>query len=136
MSGGGIVFFDGGCGLCHRAVAWLARRDREGVLRFAPLEGETFRVRFPEEEARRTFPDSLVYAVPGQKVLFRTDALIGGLRRLGRGPSLLATLLALVPRPVRDRCYDAVARMRRRLFARPEGSCPRLSAAAASRFLP
>ena len=35
-----IVLYDGTCGLCHRSVQWLSRRDR-GQLWYAPLQGET-----------------------------------------------------------------------------------------------
>ena len=35
-----LVFYDGPCGLCSRAVRWLARRDRRRALAFAPLQGE------------------------------------------------------------------------------------------------
>ncbi len=35
-----IVFFDGACGLCDRAVRWLWNRTDVEV-RFAPLQGET-----------------------------------------------------------------------------------------------
>src|SRR5262245_17251873 len=46
-----IVLFDGACAFCNRAVDWLLRRDPEGRLRFAPLQGETaarLRARHPE----------------------------------------------------------------------------------------
>src|SRR5512141_3160565 len=92
---GGTVFYDGSCGLCHRAVKRLIAMDTAGVLRFAPLGGETFLARF-DEGARRTLPDSLVYESPGGEVLTRSDALVGALLRLGPGARLLGRLLALV----------------------------------------
>ena len=36
-----ILFFDGVCGLCNRAVDFVLARDREGAFLFAPLQGET-----------------------------------------------------------------------------------------------
>src|SRR5688572_28596302 len=35
-----IVLYDGECGLCHRSVKFLIKRDR-GQLYYAPLQGET-----------------------------------------------------------------------------------------------
>ncbi|MCC6889643.1 MAG: DUF393 domain-containing protein, partial [Hyphomicrobiales bacterium] len=43
MSTGPILFFDGECGLCARSVAWCLRQDRRRVLRFAPIQGRTYR---------------------------------------------------------------------------------------------
>ncbi|HVO09767.1 MAG TPA: DCC1-like thiol-disulfide oxidoreductase family protein, partial [Vicinamibacteria bacterium] len=37
-----VLFYDGGCGLCHLSVRLLLRLDRRGRLRFAPLGGEHF----------------------------------------------------------------------------------------------
>ncbi|HZH02738.1 MAG TPA: DCC1-like thiol-disulfide oxidoreductase family protein [Myxococcaceae bacterium] len=34
-----ILFYDGGCGLCHRAVRFVLARDPAGRFRFAPLGG-------------------------------------------------------------------------------------------------
>ncbi len=45
-----------------------------------------------------------------------------------------AWVLKRVPRPVRDLAYDAVARVRHRLFAKPAGACPILSRELRSRF--
>ena len=34
------MFYDGVCALCNRTVTFLLERDRAGVFRFAPLQGE------------------------------------------------------------------------------------------------
>ena len=36
-----VVLYDGTCGLCHRSVRWLMKRDRRRLW-YAPLQGETF----------------------------------------------------------------------------------------------
>ena len=39
-----IVFYDGGCALCHHSVRFLVARDRDGSrFRFAPIGGACFR---------------------------------------------------------------------------------------------
>lgn len=35
----GTLFFDGNCGMCTRAVNYIAKLDRTGRLRTAPLQG-------------------------------------------------------------------------------------------------
>ena len=44
-----IVFFDGGCLLCHRAVRWVLRRDREKKLHFATLDSHAAEQYLPGE---------------------------------------------------------------------------------------
>jgi len=118
-----VLFYDGGCGLCHRAVRLLLRADREARLRFAPLGGETFEALVPRS-SRAGLPDSLVLAGGDGALHVRSAAVVEALRVAG-GPARAAAALArLVPRPVADRLYDAVARRRRRLFGAPADSCP------------
>ena len=130
-----LVFFDGGCGLCHRAVAFLVRRDRDGSrFRFAPLDGPTFRARVPAG-LRAALPDSVALLTGDGTLLIRSRALRHALRRLGGPWGLAALLLALIPRPVADWAYDRVARARGGLFQEPDGPCPMLPRDLRERFL-
>ena len=131
-----LVLYDGGCGLCQRSVAFLARRDPAGSLFvFAPLGGETARTRLAGAGAIVP-PGTVAVLTPEGRLLTRSDAALHALSRLGGAWSLLAAAGRLVPRPLRDGAYAVVARFRRRLFAPPEGPCPRLPSALARRFLP
>ncbi len=134
-SGPTRLFYDGGCGFCHAAVRFVARRDAAGRIRFAPLGGVTFQRQVPEVD-RRDLPDSLVVLAPGSRPLTRSDAVAHLLRALGGAWAVGARLLAIVPRPLRDGAYDLVARFRARLFRRPEGVCPCLPPALLDRFDP
>nr|WP_275976584.1 DUF393 domain-containing protein [Geothrix alkalitolerans] len=107
------VFYDGGCGLCQGAVRFAARRDILGHLRFAPLDGPTFRRTVPAE-ARRDLPDSLVVFTAEGAVLSRSEAILHLLGRLGSPWPAVAGALAWVPDPLRDGIYRLVARLRRR----------------------
>ena len=109
--------------------------DRKGTVRFAPLEGETFR-RLVSPGERSRLPDSLVLREAGGVLLTRSEAVVALLRRFGRPWSWLAAAVALLPRPLADRLYNGVARVRRRLFRRPRESCPRVSPALRGRFDP
>jgi predicted DCC family thiol-disulfide oxidoreductase YuxK len=130
------IFYDGGCGLCHHTVSFLVRRDRDGSrFRFAPLGGETFEREVPAE-ARKALPDSLVLQRADGRLLLRSDAALHAMRRLGGGWALLAATLRWVPRFLRDRAYDLVARWRTRIFAPPDGTCPILPPELRRRFEP
>jgi predicted DCC family thiol-disulfide oxidoreductase YuxK len=132
-----LVLYDGSCGLCHRSVAFLARCDRDGTrFVFAPLGGETAAARLAETTAA-SFPAGTVLVLTADgRLLLRSDAVLNALGCLGGAWRGLASGLAFVPRPLRDGAYSLVARVRGRLFAQPEGSCPRLPANLAERFLP
>jgi predicted DCC family thiol-disulfide oxidoreductase YuxK len=131
-----LVFYDGDCGFCHRSVRFLLARDPGGeAFRFAPLQGETFRANVPETE-RRSLPESLVVHAADGRLLARSEAVVHLLRRLGGAWALLARLLALVPRRLRDLAYDGFAAIRHRLFRQPDGSCPVLPPALRARFDP
>ncbi len=128
-----ILFYDGFCGLCHRAVLFVLRFDRAGVFRFAPLGGAAFSATLG---GRTDLPDSLVLVTPGGEVRTRSDAVLGILTRLGRPWTWLARLARLVPGRWLDAVYDTVARLRRRLFARPLHICPAVKPSLRARFLP
>jgi predicted DCC family thiol-disulfide oxidoreductase YuxK len=119
-----ILFYDGHCGLCHRAVRFVLAEDREGTLfRFAPLQGETFQ-RLVTSDQQKTLPDSVVVMTSDEKLLARSDAFLHILRRLGGGWKVLAVVLSLIPRALRDFVYDFVARVRYRIFGRRDDLCP------------
>ncbi len=131
-----LLFYDGGCGLCHRAVRFVVWADHEGrAFRFAPLGGDTFQALVSARE-REGLPDSLVVRTPGGALLTRSTGALHALRRLGGGWRALAVLLGIVPRPIRDAAYDLIARVRLRLFAKPADACPFVPPPLRARFLP
>lgn len=117
------VFYDGDCGFCHWSVRWLAERDDAGCFRYAPLGGATFESLVPVDR-RATLPDSLVVHTAGGRVLVESAALLHCLDRLGGAWTMLAAVLHVLPRPLRDRAYAAFAKRRRRLFGQPDEACP------------
>jgi predicted DCC family thiol-disulfide oxidoreductase YuxK len=131
-----LVFYDGACGLCHRAVRFLLAEDRTGsALRFAPLRGPTFQAVVPPE-LQAALPDSLVLVTAEGEALDKSRALLHALARLGGLWRLLAIVGSAVPLALADPLYDAVARIRHRLFATPPEACPMLPPELLSRFDP
>lgn len=129
-----IAFYDGDCGFCHRSVQFIVRRDRDGVFRFAPIGGETFRARLTESQ-RATLPDSMIVLTREGELLVRSAAALHIFRRLGGLWSVLAALGSVVPRFIADRVYDGVAAVRRKLLPSPTGACPLVPAPLRERFL-
>lgn len=140
------LFYDGDCGLCHRAVRFvLAESPAPGegagagaALRVAPLFGEHFETW--REDASTTapdpIPDSLLLVLEDGRLRVRSEAVLalaarcGGLWRAG------AALVGIVPRPMLDALYDFVARIRKRIFAKPSDACPILPPHLRARFDP
>jgi predicted DCC family thiol-disulfide oxidoreductase YuxK len=135
-SGPEILFYDGHCGLCHRAVKFVLKHDRSGnAFRFAPLQGETFQSRVPSER-RAGLPDSVVVLTADGNLLTRSDAFLHILLKLGGGWKNLAGVLGVIPRPLRDAVYNTVARIRYRVFGTRDDLCPIVPADLRARFDP
>lgn len=131
-----ILFYDGHCGLCHRGVKFVLRHDHSGTkFRFAPLQGETFRSRVTVDE-RSSVLDSMIVQTTDGSVLMRSNAWVYILRRLGGRWRILAALVAVVPRPLRDVVYDFIARIRYRVFGRRDEVCPIVPPNLRARFDP
>lgn len=126
------VFYDGTCGLCHRAVRFLLAEDASGTaFRFAPLGGDAFREQIGE---RTDLPDSVVVKTAAGDVLTKSAAALHILRRLGGAWRAIAILFSVIPPRLRDVGYDFIAGIRYRLFARPKEACPILPPDLRARF--
>lgn len=128
------VFYDGSCGLCHRAVRFFLAEDRGGnAFRYAPLESEAA-LQSLGATALRDLPDSIVITTARGEVLTRSAAILHAAERLGGLWWLLAKLARCVPLALRDLVYDWIAHNRRKLFARPDAACPILPLDLRARF--
>jgi predicted DCC family thiol-disulfide oxidoreductase YuxK len=131
-----MLFYDGHCALCHGAVKFVLKRDRTGnAFRFAPLQGETFRARVPEN-VRATLPDSVAVLTENGALLTRSDAFLCILARLGGIWKFTGNVLRIVPRFLRDLIYDFIARVRYRVFGTRNDLCPMIPPELRSRFDP
>jgi predicted DCC family thiol-disulfide oxidoreductase YuxK len=131
-----MLFYDGHCGLCHRAVRFVLRHDRSGSrFRFAPLQGATFQSLVPAG-AQAGLPDSVVVLTQDGILLVRSNAFLHILRRLGGRWGTLASVLSVVPRPLRDVIYNLVARIRYRVFGTRLDLCPVVPRHVRARFYP
>jgi predicted DCC family thiol-disulfide oxidoreductase YuxK len=130
------IFYDGSCGLCHRGVRFVVRRDPEGrAFRFAPLGGPTF-AREVDPAIASGLPDSFVIVTRDGRVLPRSDGALHVLAALGGIWRVLAAVGKIVPRGVRDFLYDRIAAVRKRLFRPPADACPVAPAELRRRFDP
>jgi len=127
-----VVLFDGVCKLCNGWVKFLIRHDPRQRFRLASVQsvqGQALLDRFGLPTERF---DSMALIEDG-RLLLCSDAVLRILAQLS-GPWRLLAWLRVIPRPVRDWCYDRIALNRYRLFGRYD-SCLLPSADHARRFL-
>ena len=128
------VFYDSSCGLCHRWVRFVVRRDPDGKqFEFAPLGGQYFLGLVPASE-RAGLPDSVVVRTAEGALFVRSAGVLHILRQLGGPWRAVAAVIGVLPASVNDFFYDQVARLRRRWFRPPADVCPALPAHLRARF--
>lgn len=111
-----VVLFDDKCNLCNRTIQFIIRRDPRGRVRFATLDSDAARTRLNSGEPLPNPPDSIVL-LEAKCAYVRSTAALRIARKL-RFPWPLLYGFIIVPRPLRDRIYDWIARNRYRWFGR------------------
>lgn len=112
-----VVLFDGVCGICNTWVDFVMRRDRDAVIRFAPLQGT-----YTQEMLDGLDPE----APPETLLLIDADGLhpysSAALKAFAKLPQpwRVMGLLLWVPPPLRDAAYRVVAKYRYRVFGRKD----------------
>jgi predicted DCC family thiol-disulfide oxidoreductase YuxK len=131
-----IVFFDGICGLCNRAVDFVLREDRARRFLYSPLQGETFgRMARSHQETLKA--DSIFVLRRGlgkETLLQRSDAFLYILENLPRY-RWLARIGKKFPVPIRDAVYRLIATTRYRIWGKRD-ACRLPSPEEKTRFLP
>jgi predicted DCC family thiol-disulfide oxidoreductase YuxK len=118
-----IVLYDGVCGLCNRLVQFLLKRDSHDRLRFASLQSDFAAVILKRHGADPHDLDTVYvvkdYEQPNEELLARSNAILFVLPELG-GIWRLSGVSKVLPRWLRDRLYDLVAKNRYRMFGKYE----------------
>lgn len=125
-----VIFFDGYCNLCNRAVQWIIRHDKEGKYLLAPLNSAYAEKSIPSYV--RDSVDSIVLLEGGEIYLKSTAALIIA-KNLSYWGMLLYGLI-IIPPLIRNLIYDLIARFRYRWFGKQD-TCMVPSPDIANRFL-
>lgn len=114
-----IILFDGLCNLCNGSVIFVLRWEREPIFQFASIQSEAGQRLLERCGLPSNFLEAVVYLENGRSHLGSTAALRIG-RRLAFPWSILASLGLLVPRFIRDRVYNQIARHRYKWFGKRE----------------
>lgn len=115
-----IILFDGICNLCNSTINFVIKRDRKNKFKFATLQSKTGQALLSEFKIDRSETDSIVL-IDGKKSYVKSTAALHIAKGLSGAFPLLFGLLIL-PRFIRDRLYDYVAKNRYKWFGKKE-SC-------------
>ena len=112
-----VILFDGVCNLCNGTVDFLLKRDRKKQFRFASLQSETgeflrYQYQIPDDF------DSVIL-IKLETVYFKSDAFseIAGMLPY---PWKIAVFIKFIPKIIRDKLYDWIAKHRYRWFGKRE----------------
>jgi len=118
-----ILFYDGTCAFCHTIVRFVIVRDRNDLLTFSPLQGETIK----EKNIDIVDLDSIILYTQNGETLYKSDASIALFERLGGLWFIMAKISKFIPKVLRDAVYDFIAKIRYRLAGKIEDkTCPLL----------
>jgi predicted DCC family thiol-disulfide oxidoreductase YuxK len=135
---GPIVLYDGVCALCNGLVRFVLARDREGVFRFASLQGEVARATLARHGRNPDSLDTLIVVLdaglPTERLLDQSTAALFVLRRLPAMWRAIGRATSIVPAALRDSVYRLVARTRYRTLGKYD-ACPIPPPAVRDRFL-
>lgn len=117
-----VWLFDGVCVLCSRAVQFALRYETDSSpdqrIHFVAIQSARGRALATAHGLDPDDPQSFLFIDHG-KALARSDGVIGLARRL-RWPARGMVFLRVLPRPLRDRLYDLIARNRYRWFGKTD----------------
>jgi predicted DCC family thiol-disulfide oxidoreductase YuxK len=121
--GAHLVLYDGVCGLCSRLLQFLLRHDHRAVFNFASLQSATGKATVArwggDPEELTSFYVVSDFRTPAARVVTRSDAALFVAGELG-WPWKGVRAAGILPKALRDRLYDVVARTRYRVFGRLE----------------
>ena len=115
-----LLLYDGKCGLCRTMAGFVSKRDIEHKFSFIELQSIDGQIILKDLGLSTYILTSLVYIKNNHSYL-KSSASLLLLKDLG-GIWKVFYFLMLVPQPLRDFVYDAIAKYRH-LFFRNEKSC-------------
>jgi predicted DCC family thiol-disulfide oxidoreductase YuxK len=126
-----MLVFDGDCAFCNRAVWFILAHEHRSDLFFVPRDSTLGRSLRAEHHLQLV--ESLLWIENGLAFI-EFDAVAHTAAYVGGAYAHLASAARLLPRPLLNRGYRLIAKLRKRLARRPY-HCLLLTAAQQQRFL-
>ncbi len=109
-----IILFDGDCGLCAWSIQFIIKHDSSNQFKLVSLQSIPGRRLIDSHNIAIDTLDSIIL-IEGSRYLVKSSAALRIIQQLS-SPWSLISLLTIIPVPIRDWCYDLIARNRHKLF--------------------
>ena len=109
----GIILFDGQCVFCDHSVQFILKRDVDEVFQFASLQSDIGQQLLKQYKIDASM-DSIV-VIYMNELYTQSDAAIVIAQQF-KGLWKLLTVVKFIPKWLRDKVYDVIAKNRYRLF--------------------
>jgi predicted DCC family thiol-disulfide oxidoreductase YuxK len=119
MSDRKTIVFDGVCVLCSAWIGFVIKRDQLREFQFAAMQSDSGRALLMQHGVDPYDPVTFLLVDAGT-AFTDTDAALRVIGRFGFGWRLLASIVRVIPRSLRNALYRWIARNRYRLFGRRE----------------
>jgi len=110
-----LILFDGVCNFCNSAVNFVIKKDKQGLIQFAPLQSEKGRLYFRQYNLPAADEMKSFVFIEDDKVYTRSTAALRVCRHL-KGLWPLCFGFIIVPRFIRDGIYNLIAKNRYKWF--------------------
>lgn len=111
-----VILFDGVCKLCNGWSQFILRYDVDGHFKLCSVQSPAGQQLLAEHGYPLDYYETMLVIYEGQ-LYEKSDAFFCVVRQLPR-PWRWLRFLRVIPRPLRDWCYDRIALNRYKLFGR------------------
>ena len=111
-----VVFYDGKCLLCSRAVQFLIKADKKMVFKFAPQQSDYFNLLSSEHPH---IPQTSIIFLKNGKMYSRSTAVLKIIKELSY-PWKIIYAAIIIPKFIRNAVYMMIARNRKNWFGEAE----------------
>ncbi|MFT5791923.1 MAG: putative DCC family thiol-disulfide oxidoreductase YuxK [Porticoccaceae bacterium] len=115
-----LLLFDGVCNLCNSSVQYVIKHDKKQKFKFASLQSDAAKEILLQYEVKNSELDSIILI--HKDTLFDKSSAILRLLKIMGGFHMLAFILIIIPKSIRDAVYDYVARNRYKWYGKKD-SC-------------
>jgi predicted DCC family thiol-disulfide oxidoreductase YuxK len=108
-----ILFYDGDCALCNRVVTFILNHEKDSKILFSALDTAATNDLLCKHPSYKKEEDT-VYFLDGNELYSKSTAVLKLLPFL-KGYVFVLRLGWILPRGLRDKIYDEVAKLRQRI---------------------
>lgn len=107
-----LVFFDGSCGFCNKTVQFILKFEKNKSCYFTPIQSNFAQGFFTKKGIKADM--STFYYAKNEQLLTKSSGFIELCKEL-KFPWRLLVIVKIVPKTIRDFCYDFVAKRRKKI---------------------